>query len=122
MKSRNITMRLTIEELEYFDSIAKKVNINRTEMMRRAVRNYGENIDKKEASIIEKAKDIVISNDIAKSVEQHPFVKKVIDEGLEVSDMEGNVITKLETMEELLDFVMYNVFFNPKKNKDEVTV
>lgn len=109
--SQNITMRLTGEELQLFNSIAKAKGINRSKMIRNAVRNYG---NTEEASpgitLQERAAQIIAAGAENANTIKHPLLDRIRSKGIVVHDENGDMVMKIKSLTGLLDFVNTKVF------------
>jgi predicted transcriptional regulator len=99
---KNITIRLKDYDLQEFDIIAKKHNLNRTELIKRAVYEFTGNAN---ANIIESAKEIIgsASKDLVLA-SRHDLVERIYKDGIKIHE-DGEVIAEIRSLYSLIEFV-----------------
>lgn len=118
MASKNITLRLNPEELEFFNRRAEELGIDRTTLIKRSVKSYSGAIPKQ--SVPEKTKEVLQSVGVSEKVVRiadftHPLLDLVEDKGLTIQNQEGSKLVKIKSLPALLDFVETKVL-NFKKS------
>lgn len=110
MKSRPISVRLSEEEVSMLDGMATQLGVDRTTLLRRAVKHYGKSIREKEKpTVVEAAKQVVV-NDKAAVVLEHPFARRILQKGIKIHDNDGKQIAEIRNLVQLLNFVSTKVF------------
>lgn len=112
MASKNITIRLSPEDLMFFNSRATELGIDRTTLVRNAVKSYNGGLPNK--SIPQKTAEVLSSVGVSEKVVSiadfsHPLLDLVESEGVTIESNAGSKITKIKTLSGLLDFVHKNV-------------
>lgn len=111
--SKNITIRLSYDDLELFNNMATRLGIDRTALIRRAVKAYDGAIPKK--TIQETTEEIL--NNVSVTEERisvadlkHPLLDVIQKTGIAIQDNDGKELARLKSLPALLDFVHKNVF------------
>lgn len=108
MSTKNVTFRFQNKELEKYDSFAANIGVNRTTLIRRALDKYinSYSADSTEkSSAIDAAKTLVGITAEIKQSEKHPLYLLMKNEGLKISNSDGEVVATITNIYELLDFV-----------------
>ena len=108
MASKNITIRLSPNDLEFFNNRAAELGIDRTALIRNAVKSYQGATPVKTAP--QQAKEVLQSVGVTEKVISiadfsHPLLDIVQKEGVTIQGNDGNKITKIKSLAELLTFV-----------------
>jgi len=107
---KNITIRLSGDDLERFDSLCLKYGLSRSDLIRKSVYSYTD----KAPGMIEAARDVAVSNSLSNEVSElasHSLTKKVLKQGIKVYDSEGNLVSVINNLRSLLDFIESKVFY-----------
>lgn len=111
--SKNVTFRFQETELERYDGFAASVGINRTKLIRNALKQYMESYNKQPvqtSSAIEAAQTFVGINAEMKFIERHPLYLQIKNKGLKVHNDVNDVIAEISDMKSLFDFLNAKVF------------
>lgn len=103
----SVGFRLDQVEVEMLDRIAAEESSNRTEIARRAIRNF-DKVRQAEKTITTKAAEIYKTN--LSNYDSHPIMVRIARQGIDVRDKAGNKVSKIENLKDLLDFVDKRVF------------
>lgn len=112
MASRNITIRLSEPDLEFFNNRAKEMGVDRTTLIKRAVKSYQGAIPVK--TVPQQTKEVLQSVGVSEKVISiadfsHPLLDIVQSEGVTIQGQDGSKITKIKSLAGLLNFVHKNV-------------
>ena len=105
MAGKNITIRVSQEEFNYYKELSKYFKVNTTTLVKDALRNYAESAGDK--SLKEEAVSVIKPTQV-----NHPLLNVIEKEGISVYDDEGNEIARITNLIELLNFVRSKVFQN----------
>jgi len=109
MAAKSVSIRLTDSEIELFARLAEERGIDRTKLVRQAVKHYAY-CDKNTTAV---AKEIVEKTIINNSAGvSHPLLTKIEQKGIVIHRPDGTVLTKISTIEQLLDFVNTKVLID----------
>lgn len=108
---KGITIRVSDEEFAHYEALTVKYGITRTKMIKNALAQYehGKNVKPLQARAQEVVSPAVVIADYS-----HPLLSKINKEGIEVYDDDSNVVSTIENLTDLLNFVSLKVFRNAK--------
>jgi len=110
MKTRNVTIRVSEEQFDYYNRLALHLKVDRSTMIKKAIETYSSSLNsEQDKTIKDRAVEVVSStNRIADF--NHPLLTVIESEGIKTIDDEGNTTARITNLKELLDFVNKNVF------------
>lgn len=113
MKSKNITLRLKMDDFDYFNELAAKKGMTRTEMIRSAVKKFGSPPDIAPApptsiGIASRKLEKVVRKGVSIADFEHPLLDKIEKDGLSII-LEDETRFKIYNLKDLLNFVQNKV-------------
>lgn len=114
LETKPISARIPVQEVDIVDAVAASLGVDRTTFLRRAIKYYIKELRKQEEgdhepTVVQAAKRVA-RNDKNALVLDHPFSKRIMKDGIEVNDNNGNRIARITNLVQLMNFVEQKVF------------
>ena len=111
--TKPVSARLPIGEVDAIDGMAHHLGVDRTTLIRRALRHYAKEIrrqsEDRKPTIVDAAK-MVVKRDKNSLVLDHPFAQRIMNDGIKVEDDNGHKVAEIRNLVQLLNFVETKVF------------
>lgn len=110
MKTKNVTIRVTEAQFDYYNRLAAHLKLDRSTMIKKAIESYSSVVDNEPEKTIKDRAVAVVSNPNRIADFKHPLLTAIENVGIKAVDVNGKETAKITNLKELLDFVNQNVF------------
>ena len=113
-ETKPISARIPVQEVDIVDAVASNLGVDRTTFLRRAIKYYIKELRRQEEgeetpTVVQAAKRVA-RHDKNALVLDHPFSKRIMKDGIDINDDNGNRIARITNLVQLMNFVEQKVF------------